>query len=233
MDFLTNRTLRRDRIVRVFFVRHGEIQSNISDKVTGITDEGLTVHGKDQVLRSAKILKECKIDHILTSPLYRTVQTANLIGIEIDLQPVSCEDLKEIDFGLITGLTPDEILSQGRDSNSRYIEWMTSPDQTKQKRPDFFGGETFEEVKSRIQRFTHYVNETFLGKSVIAVSHGGYLKSLMHQYAGGTFDRSIPFWFENASISVVDFIDSRPMIRLVNYTTEPLASLSFVPHRIL
>lgn len=233
MDFLTNRTLSRDRIVRIFFVRHGEILSNIDDRATGITDEGLTARGKDQVLRTARVLKDYKIDHLITSPLYRTVQTASLISNEIGLEPIQCDDLKEIDFGLITGLTSEDILRNDQGAYSQYIEWMTAPDQLKQRRPDFIGGETLEEIKTRIYRLTHFIVKKFMGKTVVAVSHGGFIKCLMHQYAGGTFDRSIPFWIDNASISVVDFIDSIPMIRLVNQTNESLASLSFVPHRIL
>ena len=75
----------------IYFVRHGETESNVRGVFAGQKDDSiLTPKGRDQALTTAKEIKnkDIKIDRVICSPLKRTVETANIIAKEVgfDLQ---------------------------------------------------------------------------------------------------------------------------------------------------
>jgi broad specificity phosphatase PhoE len=66
--------------MNLFLVRHGEIVSNIKKIYAGTSDEGLTRKGRYQAEQVAKVLKNKHIQTLLTSPVQRALETAQIIG---------------------------------------------------------------------------------------------------------------------------------------------------------
>ena len=56
---------------KVYFVRHGESQWNVEDKICGVTDSPLTEKGQEQAAKTGMAILEAKIhaEIILYSPL--------------------------------------------------------------------------------------------------------------------------------------------------------------------
>ena len=79
----------------IYFIRHGESQWNVEDKICGATDVPLTKKGHEQAILTGKKFLELgyTADEILCSPLVRAADTARHIseitGIPVRLEPRS------------------------------------------------------------------------------------------------------------------------------------------------
>lgn len=93
---------------KVYFVRHGESQWNVEDKICGVTDSPLTDKGCEQAVKTGMTILESGIhaDMILYSPLQRAADTARKIS-EITGIPAREEPrLIEQNFGIWEGTSP-------------------------------------------------------------------------------------------------------------------------------
>ena len=89
----------------IYFIRHGESQWNVEDKICGATDVPLTEKGHEQAILTGKKFLELgyTADEILSSPLIRAADTARHIS-EITGIPVRYEPrLIEQNFGIWEG----------------------------------------------------------------------------------------------------------------------------------
>ena len=96
-------------------MRHGQSEWNLANKFTGFKDVELTEKGIEEAIKGGKLLKEAGIefDQVFTSTLKRANVTAELALTEAgqaDLIPgmVYHDDLRERDYGDLTGLNKDE-----------------------------------------------------------------------------------------------------------------------------
>ena len=92
----------------IYFIRHGESQWNVEDKICGATDVPLTEKGHEQAILTGKKFLELgyTADEILSSPLIRAADTARHIS-EITGIPVRFEPrLIEQNFGIWEGTSP-------------------------------------------------------------------------------------------------------------------------------
>ena len=68
---------------KVFFVRHGQSEWNVLNKICGATDIPLTAKGHEQAVMTGKKFVEegFTADEILCSPLMRAADTAIWLGL--------------------------------------------------------------------------------------------------------------------------------------------------------
>lgn len=93
---------------KIYFVRHGQSEWNVADKICGSTDVPLTEKGYMQAEETGKNIVESglKIDKILYSPLIRAKETALKIS-EMTGVMAECEPrLMEQNFGVWEGTSP-------------------------------------------------------------------------------------------------------------------------------
>lgn len=92
----------------IYFVRHGESEWNVADKICGSTDIPLTEKGHKQALETGKkILEEgIKADQILYSPLMRAADTAKHISEMTGIPAKEEPRLIEQNFGKYEGTSP-------------------------------------------------------------------------------------------------------------------------------
>ena len=95
-------------------IRHGETNFNKEQRISGQSDETLNEQGKKQALEFAHYLKEQKsaYDLIISSPLTRAKETAEIIAQELNLQVEYDDLLKERNFGELDGLTWQEFVEK-------------------------------------------------------------------------------------------------------------------------
>ena len=110
---------------KLYFVRHGESEWNVADKICGRTDIPLTKRGHEQAVETGKkiVAEGIKADEILYSPLLRAADTAKHIsgmtGIPAHMEP----RLIEQNFGIWEGTSPRnsaEFLEAKKDFLNRY-----------------------------------------------------------------------------------------------------------------
>ena len=126
-------------MVKLFLVRHGEVENNIKHIFGG--DSELTERGKEQAKEMAKYLKEIKFRVIYHSPRIRAVKTAEKIAeISSDAELVQIAELTEMNYGRLEGLSIDDVnerfpgLFKERAENKYY--WKLE-------------GENFEDIRKR------------------------------------------------------------------------------------
>ncbi|MCR5732909.1 MAG: histidine phosphatase family protein [Sphaerochaetaceae bacterium] len=93
---------------KIYFVRHGESEWNVLDRICGATDIPLTAKGHEMAIETGEKILELglKADYILSSPLLRASETARHIS-EITGIPMKIEErLKEQNFGHWEGTSP-------------------------------------------------------------------------------------------------------------------------------
>ncbi|MBQ8451842.1 MAG: nicotinamide-nucleotide amidohydrolase family protein [Clostridia bacterium] len=94
-------------------MRHGTTNWNEQNIIQGRSQNRLSVRGIKVAKEAAEKLAYEKIDVIYCSPLFRAVQTANIVNKKQNVKIVKDERLTEIDQGIFTGrkkasLTPTE-----------------------------------------------------------------------------------------------------------------------------
>jgi uncharacterized phosphatase len=92
----------------IYFVRHGESEANAAGIAAGGgLDVGLTQDGRDQAKKIGEDFKKKKIDLIVSSPMKRAHETANIIAQTIKYKPENIilnELFTERHLGDLTGM---------------------------------------------------------------------------------------------------------------------------------
>ncbi|PIR89013.1 MAG: isoleucine--tRNA ligase [Candidatus Harrisonbacteria bacterium CG10_big_fil_rev_8_21_14_0_10_40_38] len=157
-----------------FFIRHGESDHNVK-RFTGPADDSeghasnLTEKGREQVARAARSLRSKKIDIIITSPLKRAKETAEIVGFYTGARIITSELIREINPGSFVGKT---IAEHNAFFKNRLDRFNIAPE----------GGETWREVMRRLAKFVKEVQENHPGKKIVVVSHGDPLWILKGMY---------------------------------------------------
>ncbi|MCF6238888.1 MAG: histidine phosphatase family protein [Candidatus Marinimicrobia bacterium] len=154
-----------------YFVRHGEIESNIKKVYAGWSEEGLTRRGIQQAKEAAKDLIRLGIDAVYCSPLQRAVQTAEIIGKILGKQPISAEDFKEMRLGPWEGRGEEEI---SRDFPEQWKSWNTTPAELVLE-----GRETLHELLGRVLDGIARIKARTGDKSVLIVTHVAIIRVLL------------------------------------------------------
>ncbi len=147
---------------RYFFMRHGEAESNVKGMVACRVEDNdnLIEAGKQQVLSSAKQLKEKNIDLIFSSDILRTKETAEIVKKEISTEKEIIFDkrLREWNVGKFDGKTWHEYKKFAR----QHDDWYSFIPE---------GGESFKDIKIRVFDFIYELENKYQGKNILIVTH--------------------------------------------------------------
>lgn len=183
-------------------VRHGETEWNVQGRIQGRDDIEMNETGRSQSKETAFFLKTERWDAIISSPLKRAAETAQIIASELSIPEIKFSELiVEREFGAASGLTFEE---------------------AKVRFPDGAPGkEPFENLCQRAMEAIQTIANEYSGKKIIVVSHGGIINSLLHILSNGEFGTSKTL-LKNASISKLIFQNQTWTIDYYNKTAEEL-----------
>ena len=128
--------------MKVYFIRHGESESNSRREHGGWAQYHLTEKGKKEAQLAGKKLAGLSFDKVYTSDLVRTIETQQ---IAMPGATTEASDLiREIHVGALAGRTADDCHAEYGDS---YI--------ANKKVYDFsaYGGETYDDFVARVKKF--------------------------------------------------------------------------------
>jgi broad specificity phosphatase PhoE len=159
---------------RVFFVRHGESESNVLRQFSNRgNSHPLTARGRVQVATLAEKLANENINRIYSSPLLRARQSAELLSARLDA-PWQPEDaLREYDVGTFEGTTSD--------SNWQTYERVLAAWLLRHERAERTGeGESFADIEARFVPFVERLLANLPPRSSVAlVGHGGLFRCML------------------------------------------------------
>ena len=148
----------------IYLVRHGETDWNTIRRLQGLRDVGLNSVGVMQAIKLARRFRSLRLAAIVTSPLSRARVTGMRIRGSQQVPVIAENDLREIDHGHWTGMTPLEIAQK---SPEEHAAWKYAPDSF---RPS--SGERLSSVYGRAGRVLGKVLKTDFRNDVVIVSHG-------------------------------------------------------------
>jgi broad specificity phosphatase PhoE len=171
---------------RLVLVRHGETVGNSSIRYYGRTDVALSDLGRRQMLATRAALQEryglgiAQFDPIFASPLSRARDSATIITGK---SPVLIDEFVEIDFGVMEGLTADEIRERYPEVFARWTLHRLDPDYI------YPQGESraafLERVHRGVARMLSLIDQARTDRSVnaIVVAHRGVIRAITQRLA--------------------------------------------------
>lgn len=146
-----------------FFIRHGQINSNQNKVYSGRSDEPLNATGLEQAHQAVELVRSSAIDQVISSPLVRTGQTANIIASALGLKPTFDPAFNEMKFGAWEGMSESSIQQQ---YPLEWQLWNNSPDQLRMP-----GRETLQQLQQRVIERMHAISCASQSANILVVTH--------------------------------------------------------------
>lgn len=113
----------------LLLLRHGESTANADGLFTGLLDVGLTPRGFDQAEAAARMINAAHLrpDHLYTSTLRRTQQTADIVLTDLDERPMLIDAdwrLNERNYGALTGRSKRDVVNEH--GEAQFLAWRRS-----------------------------------------------------------------------------------------------------------
>jgi alpha-ribazole phosphatase len=194
--------------MELVLVRHAEVSEEARGRCYGRRDFGLSDRGRQQSLRVAEHLADQPVAAIVSSPSRRARETADAIAAPHQLAVTVVDELSELDFGELEGLTYEEMESTWPEL---YAVWMTEPASVA-----FPGGEALADLQARVAAAVAQLRALHDGSVVVAITHAGVVRAVLADALGIPDDRYFRIDVEPASITRVEWRDGAAVVRVVN-----------------
>ncbi len=195
---------------RFILVRHGETRANREFRYVGARDDALTEQGQAQAEKLAEALSMLPLAAIYSSPRLRAYHTALPIAACHGLTVQVMDDLCECDFGAWEGLSRAEVLVRSVQDSQHLLVWERD---TTIAPP---GGESLEAMYQRVAGAVENLVQVHPDQTVVLVSHVGPIKAILCAALGASISSAFRIFLDPATISVVDWQERLPVVRLVN-----------------
>jgi broad specificity phosphatase PhoE len=164
--------------MKIFFMRHGEGVDDVEDRYGGWGDLSLSEKGKEQVKDSVEKVKKFNVDLVLSSPLKRAMETAEILANNLQLTVEKWLYLKERNtYGLMCGEKKEDIKKEYPELHEAYEngEWVA-------------GSESYEDLVKRLKLAVKKIQE-FDAERILAVTHGKFLAGFVKEFLGKEIDK--------------------------------------------
>lgn len=184
-------------MTRLYLIRHGESVANVEPIIGGMRgDAGLTRRG----VKQAELLRdrlaatgEIPADVLIGSTLPRARQTTEIIAPALGLKPIWDDEAQELRPGVADGMSVDE-----------FRRTFGTPDTARDPfRPMSPEGESWPAFMLRVGAAIDRITREHAGKTVVIVSHGGFIDgSFVYFFGVDTLRRApVAFLTHNTAIT--------------------------------
>lgn len=152
------------------FIRHGQTDWNRDDRIQGSSDIPLNDTGREQARAAERMLSDWKWDAVVSSPLSRARETAQIVadGLGLPLGP-AYDELAERAYGPLEGAPSSESMAK----------WPAR---------DYPGAETLDHMVERCLRGLAKIDVDFPDQNVVVVCHGTITKYTLIRLTGHPVD---------------------------------------------
>lgn len=189
-----------------YIVRHGKTVWNQEHRTQGQKDSPLTEKAKQDIVLLRERLKNLNIDLIYSSDLKRAHDTANLLGLGLDIHLE--KGFREIDFGVWEGMTIDLIKSN---YSELYENWKENPEET-----TFIGGENMTKAMERIQKTFWNIDQMHNGKNILIVCHAMVIKLMLIHFLEAPMNKMFNIHQGNLALNKIKTDNKEPKILSIN-----------------
>ena len=159
-------------------MRHGEGMDDVENRYGGWGDLLLSEKGRQQAEDSVDKVKKFNIDKILSSPLLRAFETAEILGQGVGLKAEKWLYLKERNtYGLMCGEKKEDIEKNYPELHEAYEngEWVP-------------GSESVDDLIRRLKIMIEKIQD-FDAERILAVTHGKVLEVFCKEFLGKELDK--------------------------------------------
>lgn len=193
-----------------YLVRHGQTVWNTLGQTQGHGNSPLTELGIQQAKDLAEALKEYPIDIIYCSDLGRAVETAEIIGKELNIEIHPTESLREMGFGVWEGMPLREIKKIYPES---FKMWRNEPEKV-----HIEGGETLDMIKQRQDKLIEELNKKYKNKHILLVSHSVTVRVMLLSFLESHVRNIYRIKQDNTALNIVEYRNYGPVIMKMNDT---------------
>lgn len=191
--------------MKVYFIRHGQSDSNSRREHGGWGQYSLTEQGRKEAEVAGKRLEGLSFDKVFTSDLIRTIETQQIAlpGAQIEQSSL----IREIDVGSLVGRTADDCYAEFGDSyiaNKRVYDFSA------------YGGETYDQFCERVRKFVTELEKCSY-ESVAIFCHGGMILTMMDIILGFTVQNKYVLRCPNCGVFVFEFTGKSWQLDTWNY----------------
>ncbi len=175
--------------MRLYVARHGQTQFNIEQRICGRADVELTDRGIRQAYELADKMTINCVDIIISSPLKRARNTAEIVGEKIGAKVIFDDRLMERDFGLTDGT------------------YEATPGFThtfQQFGYEYPKGETLLRVVQRVYNLLDEIKFKYDNKNIMIISHGGVCRVINSYFSSLNNDEFFDFNLDNCKVLEYD-----------------------------
>ncbi len=166
-------------------IRHGEAENNVKNILSSWPEKEpchITLKGRVEIEKAARILKRHKPHVIYSSDMTRTKESADIISEKLGIQDARFDErLREVDSGDFNG-----------SPLSRNHELFGSRAERFIKR--YPNGESLTDVRKRVFSFIKEMEKTYSRKTLVIISHGDVLWMLESVLRGWIPTDSLKAW---------------------------------------
>jgi alpha-ribazole phosphatase len=194
--------------LRLYLIRHGEIEPAARGKLIGHTDVALSETGVKQAWRLAEKLARVRLDAIYSSDLRRAYRTAEIIAERNQMRAQSSAAWREIDMGIWEGRTLAALNDEAPEQVSALLSDPASF--------EYPGGESFAAFTGRIHAALDRILHTHSCGEIALVAHGGVCRAVI----GGVLEIPMRNWLrvtqDYGCLNVITWHELQPMLVSLN-----------------
>lgn len=202
--------MEQEGVMEVMLIRHGEQESDIATGAD-FRDPPLSERGRAQAAALGESLKDRHIDAVYASPLQRALDTARAITAHRDdMEPKIIDDLREHELfrDLPEGSNIGDIMSR------ELLRALTSRLINEQSADAYPFSEGSAEFRKRSVNAVEQAIWSQRGQRIAVVCHAGVINAYVSHVMKSPYD--FVFGPDHTSISVVDALEHRRMVRRLN-----------------
>ena len=156
----------------IYIARHGETEYNRTRRMQGRgINKSLNDTGRKQAKAIGRALGNKEINHIFSSSLKRSLETAEIIAEQLQINFESYKELDEMDFGIIEGQQINEVRDNLEQLNHTWKSGNTAFAIEQGESPDG--------VLERVLLRTDALLEKHCGQHILFVLHGRLIRILL------------------------------------------------------
>lgn len=175
--------------MKLYVARHGQTRWNAENKICGRTDLPLTEEGRRQAHALAENCGGLGIDLIISSPMIRALEMAQIIQARCGSDLTTDDRLVEQNYGIYEGKDRGDpgFLANKRQFAARYP-----------------GGESMLDMAGRLYPLLEEIKAKYPDKTVLLTCHGGVCRVIRTYFQNMTNEEFASYSPENASVTCYD-----------------------------
>lgn len=208
----------KENITRLILVRHGQTLKNAQSRIGIIDETPLDKTGIKQANSVAERLQQFSVNALMTSPVTRAKQTAEIISHKLKIDYEVRDELREYFMGAISGLTIEEMKENLPEDYDNFQSWVKNQPSKNIERPQYSDAEPIENIEKRVHNFVDYIFDNYEKQVVCAVTHLAMIKGFLATLFGRSVHKPMNFFALNTSLTIIDFERNTPILMLFNDT---------------